>query len=57
MTISLRLTELDGELWKTYAQINGVTLSDLIRELVMQSIQADYIKIKYGNAIATEEFK
>ena len=42
MTISVRLSDKDMELIKTYAKINNISLSDLIRNAVMEKIEDEY---------------
>ena len=42
MTISLRVTELDGVLMKKYAQYNNETVSKMIRRIVFEQIERDY---------------
>ena len=39
MTISVRLSEKDTELIKTYAEMNNISLSDLIRTAVLEKIE------------------
>lgn len=38
-TISLRLSEADTHLFKSYAKANGMTTTDLIREAVLEKIE------------------
>ena len=42
MTISVRLSEKDTELIKTYAEMNNISLSDLIRNAVLEKIEDEY---------------
>ena len=42
MTISVRLNEQDTELIKTYAEMNNISLSDLIRNAVIEKIENEY---------------
>ena len=42
MTISLRLTEEDTMLIKKYAEMNKISVSDLIRQTVMERIETEY---------------
>ena len=39
MTISVRLSDKDTELIKAYADMNNISLSDLIRNAVMEKIE------------------
>lgn len=42
MTISLRLNEEDTMLIKKYADINKITVSELIRQTVIERIENEY---------------
>ena len=42
MTISVRLSDEDTELIKAYAEINNISLSDLIRNAVLEKIEDEY---------------
>ena len=42
MTISLRLNDADTNLFKKYAELNGMTMSELIRESVISRIENEY---------------
>ena len=42
MTISVRLNEEDTELIKAYAKINKTTLSELVRNAIMEKIEDEY---------------
>jgi len=55
MTISVRLSDQDTELIKAYANINNISLSDLIRNAVLEKIEEEYDLECYKKAI--EEFK
>ena len=39
MTISLRLSEQDAALFKKYAEIKNITVSELVRQAVMERIE------------------
>lgn len=55
MNVSVRLNEEDTRLFKSYAELNGMTLSDLFRESVIRRIEDEYdLKLYYE---AMEEFK
>ena len=55
MTISVRLSDKDTELIKSYAEMNGISLSDLVRKAIMEKIEDEYdLKCYYE---AMEEFK
>ncbi len=41
MAISLRLTQEDEELFKRYASLHNMTVSDLVRESVLRRIEDD----------------
>ena len=55
MTISLRLNEADTMLFKKYAEMNGITLSELVRRSVIERIEDEYDLKAYEEAM--EEFK
>ena len=51
MTISVRLSDKDTELIKAYADINNISLSDLIRNAVLEKIEDEYDLESYRKAI------
>lgn len=55
MAISLRLNEKDTALFKKYAKLNGITVSELVRRSVLEHIEDEYDLDAYNKAIA--EFK
>ena len=55
MTISLRLKEDEALLFKDYAKVNGMTLSELVRQSVMDRIEDEYDLRAYEKAI--QEYK
>lgn len=55
MTISLRLSEADTMLFKKFAEMNGITVSELIRSSVMERIEDEYDLKIYKKAM--QEFK
>lgn len=55
MTISVRLSNKDTELIKAYADINNISLSDLIRNAVIEKIEDEYDLECYKKAI--KEYK
>lgn len=55
MTVSLRLTPEDAELFKTYAQMNNISLSDLFRNAVMEKIENEYDLKCYEVAMAEHQ--
>ena len=55
MTISVRLSEEDTKLIKTYAEINNISLSDLIRNAVLEKIEDEYDLKCYEKAL--EDYK
>ncbi len=55
MTISVRLSDKDTELIKAYADINNISLSDLIRNAVLEKIEDEYDLECYKKAI--EDYK
>ncbi len=52
MTISLRLTDEDSMIIKKYAELNNISVSDLVRQSVMERIEAEYDLKAYEKAIA-----
>ena len=52
MTISLRLNNEDSMLFKKYAELNGISVSELIRQSVLERIEAEYDLKAYEKAIA-----
>ena len=55
LTISVRLSEEDTKLIKAYAEMNNTTLSDLIRNAIIEKIEDEYDLKCYEKAI--EEYK
>lgn len=41
-TISLRLSDADNSLIKKYAELNGMSVSDLVRQSVLDRIEDEY---------------
>ena len=52
MTISLRLNDEDTMLIKKYAEINKISISDLIRQTVMERIENEYDLEMFNKAMA-----
>lgn len=52
MTISLRLNDDDSMLIKKYAELNGISVSELVRQSVLQRIEDEYDLALYESAIA-----
>jgi len=42
MTVSLRMNDEEAILMKKYAQLNGLTLSELVRKCVFEHIEDEY---------------
>ncbi len=55
MTVSLRLTTEDAALMKNYAQMNGMTMSELVRKCVLERIEDEYDLKAFRTAM--EEFR
>lgn len=51
MTISVRLNDKDTELIKAYADVNNISLSDLIRNAVIEKIEDEYDLECYNKAM------
>lgn len=52
MTISLRLSDDDTMLIKKYAEINKMSVSDLIRQSVLERIENEYDLEMFDKALA-----
>ena len=52
MTISLRLSDDDTMLIKRYAEINRISVSDLIRQSVLDRIETEYDLECFDKAMA-----
>ena len=55
MTISVRLNDDDTRLMKLYAEMNNMSLSDLIRTAVIEKIEDEYDLECYEKAIKEHE--
>ena len=55
MTLSVRLNDKDTELIKKYAEMNNISLSDLIRNAIMEKIEDEYDLKCYYKAL--EEYE
>lgn len=55
MTISVRLSEADTELIKSYAELNNISISELVRQAVIEKIE-DEIDLKLFDE-AMDDFK
>lgn len=51
MTISVRLSEEDTKLIKNYADINNISLSELVRNAILEKIEDEYDLECYKRAI------
>ena len=51
-TISLRLNDADSMLIKKYAEMNGISISDLVRQSVIEHIEDEMDLKAYEKAIA-----
>lgn len=52
MTISVRLNKADAELFAAYAKVKGITISDLVRQSVLERIEDEYDLQEYDRALA-----
>ena len=52
MTISLRLNNEDATLFKKYAQMKGITISELVRQSVTERIEDEHDLKAYEKALA-----
>ncbi len=52
MTISLRLNDRESDLFKRYAEMNGITVSELVRQSVLARIEDEFDLQAYDKALA-----
>ena len=52
MTISLRLNEQDAALFRKYAEIKNITVSELVRQAVMERIEDELDLQAFEKAMA-----
>ncbi len=52
MTISVRLNDNDSQLFRKYAEMNNMTLSELVRQSIMERIEDEYDLKLYREAMA-----
>lgn len=52
MTVSIRLNQEDTELFKKYAALNNMSMSDMIRNAVLEKIEDEYDLQCYEKVIA-----
>lgn len=52
MTISLRLNTADSELIKAYAEMQGISVSELLRRSVLERIEDEFDLKAYEEAMA-----
>lgn len=52
MTISLRLSDRDSDLFKRYAEMNGISVSELVRQSVLSRIEDEFDLQLYDKALA-----
>ena len=55
MRISVRLSNEDSELFKRYAAMHGISVSELVRQSVMERIEDEYDLKLYEKALAEYE--
>lgn len=55
MIISLRLPDEDAALFRKYAELNSMNLSEMIRQVVISRIEADFDLETYRKAL--EEYR
>ncbi len=53
LTISLRLNDEDANLFRKYAQMNGITISELVRQSVIEHIEDEYDLSAYEKALSS----
>lgn len=54
-TISVRLNDEDSTLFKKYAEMNGISISELVRQAVLERIEDEYDLKAYERAM--EEYR
>ena len=52
MTISVRLNDEETDLFKRYAKLNNISVSNMIRSAVLEKIEDEYDLECYENAMA-----
>lgn len=52
MTLTLRLSDQEMDLVRRYAEINGTTVSDVMRRAVLEKIENEYDLATYDRAYA-----
>ena len=55
MTISLRLNNSDTQLIKSYAALNGISVSEAVRRAIIERIEDEFDLKSYNEAL--EEYK
>ena len=55
MTVSLRLKDSDSQLRKAYAEMNGISVSELLRKSVLERIEDEFDLKAYEKAM--EEYR
>lgn len=51
MTVSVRLSQQDATLFKRYAELNGLSVSEMVRRAVMERIEEEYDMMCYEKAL------
>jgi Ribbon-helix-helix protein, copG family. len=51
MNLSVRLSPEDGQIIKKYAEINNMSISDLVRQSVLEKIEDDFDLTSYQVAM------
>lgn len=52
MTVSLRLSKEDSDLFREYAKLHNMSMSDLIRSAVLEKIENEYDLKMFEKAMA-----
>ena len=55
MTISLRLNNQEAELFKRYAELNNISVSELVRQSVMERIEDEMDLLAFDKAMVEYE--
>lgn len=51
MTVSVRLNDNDATLFRKYAEMNGLSMSELVRRSVLERIENDFDMTYYEKAM------
>ncbi len=55
MSISIRVNKKESELIKKYAELNGKTVSEVMRQAILEKIEDEFDIFLYKNALKESE--